>query len=381
MRQTLSARASAPATTAHHLALYGGRFQGVTDPHLKNYRTALDHGDHGVLLIGSHNQSRDLRNPFTSEERIGMWRECLTPDELKRTTFICQEDVGNRVRWSSAVQTKVSRIADERGIKNPSVAIIGHRKDGTSEYLDDFEAYDLIEQPNIDGISASDVRDEFFRIGETPYFEKWLERQKAMVPQGTIAFLDRFFETDHYAKLAIEAKKLDDYMGKWESVPFPVIFNTADAIILCGSKILMVRRKGHPGKGYWALPGGFVEHRQTVFDAALDETFQESKLDVSRQTLANAFVGMFVQDDPYRSTRGRTITFAHVFRLVMKAKGRTAAERHASLKPPRVKGGDDAELAGWFEIDEVRAMRAQIFEDHAIMIDKALDMLAPIIGR
>src|SRR3546814_17529010 len=81
------------------------------------------------------------------------------------------------------------------------------------------------------------------------------------------------------------------------------------------------------------------------------------------------------EDNPWRSTRGRTITFASIFHLKPTPRGKTPAERRKSMALPYVKGMDDAELADWKTFDEVRAMRSSIFEDHAILIDRALEQI------
>src|SRR3546814_3172086 len=71
------------------------------------------------------------------------------------------------------------------------------------------------------------------------------------------------------------------------------------------------------------------------------------------------------EDNPWRSTRGRTITFASTFHLKPTPRGKTPAERRKSMALPYVKGMDDAELADWKTFDEVRAMRSSIrSEEH-----------------
>jgi len=43
-----------------------------------------------------------------------------------------------------------------------------------------------------------------------------------------------------------------------------------------GSELLLIKRIIHPGKGFWALPGGFVEQGETVEKAALRELYEET---------------------------------------------------------------------------------------------------------
>src|SRR3546814_1739957 len=104
----------------------------------------------------------------------------------------------------------------------------------------------------------------------------------------------------------------------------------------------MVKRRGYPGKGLWALPGGFLNHRERVIEAAIREATEETGIDVSKTVLRNALVDTFFEDNPWRSTRGRTITFASIFHLKPTPRGRTPAERRKSMALPYVKGMDDA---------------------------------------
>src|SRR3546814_20412269 len=102
-----------------------------------------------IINIGSINQSRDTRNFLDFQERKSIWESAIIgefgADTLARTSFIGQEDLGNPVRWASAVEQKVSQVIRHHA-GNPDdadVAIFGHRKDPTSFYLDDFPNYVL----------------------------------------------------------------------------------------------------------------------------------------------------------------------------------------------------------------------------------------------
>src|SRR3546814_9954460 len=108
-------------------------------------------------------------------------------------------------------------------------------------------------------------------------------------------------QTSWFEDLLIEQKKIDEAAKAWEGSPYPVIFNTADAIIVQGNKLLMVKRRGYPGKGLWALPGGFLNHRERVIEAAIREATEETGIDVSKTVLRNALVDTFFEDNPWRS--------------------------------------------------------------------------------
>lgn len=96
-------------------------------------------------------------------------------------------------------------------------------------------------------------------------------------------------------------------------------------------KVLLVQRGGDPYKGDWALPGGFLRNDETAHEGALRELREETGLEAS----AIVELGVFSKVD--RDPRERVITIAW----------------YALVKPADVTGGDDAEQAAWFSIDEL----------------------------
>jgi len=63
-----------------------GRFQPFHKAHLASVRKGLDKNALLLIVIGSINKARDIKNPFTYEEREDMIRGCLT-DEQKLAYF------------------------------------------------------------------------------------------------------------------------------------------------------------------------------------------------------------------------------------------------------------------------------------------------------
>jgi 8-oxo-dGTP diphosphatase len=53
--------------------------------------------------------------------------------------------------------------------------------------------------------------------------------------------------------------------------------------------VLLTRRAINPGHGLWTFPGGFVDFGETVTDAALRETFEETGLRVDLGGLLNVY--------------------------------------------------------------------------------------------
>ncbi len=129
-----------------------------------------------------------------------------------------------------------------------------------------------------------------------------------------------------YVPSAEEVEFLKTYdPGAW---PRPSV--TADLMVLAGKeekKLLLVRRGGHPYRGFWALPGGFCEKCEPPEATASRELKEETGLDISGYRLFGIFGG------PDRDPRGWTITTAFL------------ATVNGDLTPT---AADDAAETGWF---------------------------------
>ena len=121
----------------------------------------------------------------------------------------------------------------------------------------------------------------------------------------------------------------------------------------------MIKRKAEPGRGLWALPGGFLnaDTDPSLQDAMIRELREETGIKLPVPVLVGSITDTHVFDAIDRSSRGRTIT--HCFKIQL-----------PDGELPRVKGQDDAEKAKWIPIAEVR--RDQCFEDHYDLITWAV---------
>ena len=83
---------------------------------------------------------------------------------------------------------------------------------------------------------------------------------------------------------------------------------TVDGITLYEGKIVLIRRGHEPFKGMLAIPGGFVEKDETVEQAVLRETKEETGLDAEIKHL----VGVY--SNPHRDPRGPTVSVCYVLK-------------------------------------------------------------------
>ncbi|MHA1834812.1 MAG: NUDIX domain-containing protein [Candidatus Baldrarchaeia archaeon] len=86
---------------------------------------------------------------------------------------------------------------------------------------------------------------------------------------------------------------------------------TVDAIIKTNDdKVVLVKRKNPPYKGWWALPGGIVEYGETVEEAVKREVKEETGLEVEIEKLVNVY------SDPNRDPRGHFISICFLCRRI-----------------------------------------------------------------
>ncbi|WP_019673888.1 bifunctional nicotinamide-nucleotide adenylyltransferase/Nudix hydroxylase [Psychrobacter lutiphocae] len=339
-----------PATERYKYLVFIGRFQPFHLGHKAVIDTALNRADKVIILIGSANLPRSLRNPFTVEERAEMITGAYPKHEASRIYCVGLDDaLYNDTRWLQYVQKSVRSVT---GDLQEDIALIGHSKDSSSYYLSLFPYWQSISVSNHDNLSSTPIRDSYL-LGATPTPER--------IPDASRIVLDRFKKTEEYQYLQEEAWFIDDFKKQWQNTPYPPTFMTVDAVVVQSGHILLVERRNLPGRGLWSLPGGFLDQDETLFDACIRELREETNLQVSDLALRRSRHSQHTFDDPYRSARGRTITQAYFFHLKNDPRGL-----------PEVKGGDDALKAFWLPLAELDPKK--MFEDHYAIIIKMVGL-------
>ena len=342
----------------YDIAVFIGRFQPFHLGHLEVVLTALENAKYLTILVGSATSPRSHRNPWTFEERMRLVHDSIPGHLRNRVKIKPLEDAAyNDSRWIYNVQSSVERSAWEFGFLNmPNVALIGHSKDQSSYYLKLFPQWESIEVSNHKGLDSTRIRGFYFF---TPEIEQVVDYTD-MVPAPVVTWLTEFKKTKDYSYILNEYDHIRTYKKAWEAAPYPPVFVTVDAVVVQSGHVLLVRRRAAPGKGLWAMPGGFINQQERIEDAVIRELREETGIKVPDPVLRGSIVARDVFDDPNRSARGRTITHAFLFKL----------KDDTSL--PRVKGMDDADKARWIPIIDLK--RENFFEDH-------IDIINNLIGR
>lgn len=346
-----------------------GRFQPFHLGHKHVVTEALGKAGKLIILIGSAHRPRCTRNPWTFKEREQMIRVTLPqPDNERVIIAPIMDAMYSDDLWTSTIQKCVSGAVaayHTQPHREPRVGLIGRCKDHTSYYLKLFPQWESVNVASFGVMSATDVRQSIFHA-DKGYWEDSHVSVAALVgelvPREVLDYLNEFVRSGVFAGLRDEFNFVCAYRETWNNAPYLPIFVTVDAIVVQSGHILLVERGARPGRGLWALPGGFIKPTESLREACLRELKEETRLKVPVPVLNGCIESQAVFDDPHRSARGRTVTHAFFIHL----------PRHTVL--PKVKGSDDAKKAFWRPLAELNP--TQMFEDHYFIIQRMVGQLA-----
>jgi 8-oxo-dGTP diphosphatase len=145
--------------------------------------------------------------------------------------------------------------------------------------------------------------------------------------------------------------KKGKYVYDW---PMPMVSVDAAVFAVIGGtvKLLLINRKHEPFKGKWAIPGGFIGIDEELDVAVARELAEETGLTGVKLEQMHAF------GKPGRDPRGRQITVVYMGVITEGL--------------DRVKAGDDAQKAHWFDIN---ALPPDLAFDHDEVIKFAIGRL------
>jgi bifunctional NMN adenylyltransferase/nudix hydrolase len=351
--------------------IFIGRFEPIHLGHIHVLKEASRLANEVIILCGSRNRARSIKNPWRMEDREVMItlaiEECI-PELVGRFKIKGIADYAyNDQHWAKEVGLQIARITyngySNSGAfyKSPKIAVIGHRKDASSFYLDMFPQWDFVEVSSKGDLNANDIRNVYFK--DDCRLVPFIEIAKEFLPNSVLNYLLDWSKSENYERLHKEYLFVQKYRKSWEVAPYAPTFVTTDAVMIESGHVLMIQRGGQPGNGQWALPGGFLDAAkgETIRAAGRRELVEETKIDVPPAMLLDLFkkakTGVF--DHPDRDLRGRIITHAFLIELPSRASGLS-----------KVKGSDDAAFAKWIPLYEIESMseNGEIFSDHADII-------------
>lgn len=335
-------------------AILIGRFQPLHNGHLANILQALALADKVIILLGSSYQPRTPVNPFKHSERADMITRTIAEiDSDHNFSIYPLEDFKySNNAWIAEVQSIVRN--DSPDVADRDIAILGFDKDETSWYNHAFPEWEFVELKGYIEFGSKPI--DATKVREL-YFDGHLDFMRSAVPEPVFRYMQKWSKTPAYEQMVEEYLFYKGYHKKWESAPFVPIFQTTDAVVIQGGHILLIERGHSPGKGLWALPGGFLNPRETIENCVIRELLEETKIKVPEIVLRKSITYHKVFDHPDRDLRGRTITQAFLIEL-------TGGD--GTL--PKVKGSDDAKKAKWVKLSDINNMGEMIYADHKHII-------------
>lgn len=312
------------------IGVFIGRFQPVHDGHLSAIAQAASRCKHLVILIGSADACRSPRNPWTFREREMMVSSALRAKGVHNFKILPVNDYKyNDPQWINDVRETVEHA--KQFTEYGSVTLFGYWKEG-NDYLKWFPDW------KFQGLEAT------VHIDATTIRERMWRNKDPKLPQTV---------WDDFSYYVNESYKFKDY-------PFPetLVFSCGDAVVECQGHVALIQRKFAPGRGTWALPGGFRNRAdRTTLDCAIRELQEETGIKVPEKVLRGSIVSQQLFDRNDRSAGIPRTTLAVYIRVQPDPDGRL----------PKLKPEDDAQEAQWFPLNDVLNKMA-LYDDHKAII-------------
>jgi bifunctional NMN adenylyltransferase/nudix hydrolase len=337
----------------YDLAICTGRFLLPDAANLALVRAGLERASRCLVVLRRAFMAPTPANPFRWDDRAAMLRDALTEDERDGVRI---EPV--RERWDEALLLRdVRELAATHAPRRVLWLYAGEAP------------LDLEDPPPGWSVEAAGVDDgdalataKLHALYEAEDAPAALRDLLAGVDASAAGFLRAWIREERFATVRDDWRQIAKERRQWAVAPYPVVLSTVDALVRARDRVLLIRRGRSPGKGLWAVPGGFLEPAEGVLHAALRELEEETRLPLSRQQKKQALRGMKVFDHPHRSQRGRIITHAFYFDL-------------GDVAPPAVEGADDASDAKWVPIAQLAKMEEQFHDDHFHVLESFLGPL------
>lgn len=336
------------------IAIFFGRFAPVHNGHVANIKYCKEHYDETIVFIGSSNKRRSLKNPFPISW-IEQWIKSINPNAVVKPI---NDYIYNDNKWITQAEDICYTLFNREDCE---FTVVGHHKDESSYYLDIFPTWKVHETPvYANGISATEIRNVIFNNIDSFSLKEYLN--KVTTEKIANDIVNNYIDSDLFNNLLEEKAYFAKEDKKFENYPYKdtLKFNCSDAVVVCDGNILLIQRDRAPGKGTWALPGGFVNTKETYEQCAIRELYEETCLKVPEKVIKGSLKRSKIFDNPNRNFGIPRITNAFYFNIAPDVK-------NGYSKLPKVKGSDDASNAKWIPLAEVKRM--PLFDDHSDIID------------
>lgn len=330
--------------------------------HLALLEQALQRADRVVVVLADAHQARTPATPFTLAERRQMLLDSLSASARQRVHTLPLRNWPQRAQREAAIEHGVGTLLRQWGWPSDTPVVLldcaRHAPDPQALRPGGWPCEVLEPAP---GLARTGLAERWFSAGPELTDADW-QALKAHVPEASLRAMQRLSGTPAFAELVTEWRMLQGYRQAWAAAPYPPVFVTVDAVLQCAGHVLLIERGQSPGKGLLALPGGFIDPRDSTWQSAVRELREETRLAVDDAELSTACQGMAVFDHPDRSQRGRTIT--HAFHIDL-----------GGRPLPTIEAADDARDARWVPVSELKALANRLHDDHFFILDHFLGLV------
>lgn len=334
-----------------------GRFQLPHKPHFQLIKDALQIAPVVDIGLGSANIRRNLRNPFSVEQRMALLGngdyEVSKAIRDGRINFVPLEDSYYSDQWwIEHVQRQFAATAkatSSKVLSESNVALVGCDKDSSTYYLKMFPQWEYVEVEQKAAFGATDARNSYYAHGIDNALA--IDDLKKFTTEETIDALRTVIPRQVWIDLHDRYTFCVQYKKEWGEGPH----YTADAVVIKSGHVLLIQRGQQPDIGSWAFPGGFRNKDGHLLELSLSAALRELKEETGFEldaTSTQSLIRSPIRGDyekANRDDRGDIRTTAYLFDL-----------GYGEL--PEVKGGDDAAHAQWVPIADLNA--ANMFSDH-----------------
>ncbi len=169
-----------------------------------------------------------------------------------------------------------------------------------------------------------------------------------------MTFTSKEQEKHYYEQEASEEEFLAWYKNQ-EQPQYEKPSVTVDMVLMCYNKeedqlkVALIQRKTNPYRNSWALPGGFVNPKESTGESVLRETQEETSVVISARNIEQ----LHTFSTPNRDPRGWVVTVSYL----------------AFIGEEPLTAGDDAKQVRWFALERQGETVALTDQETEILLD------------
>lgn len=358
--------------------VFGAAFDPITKAHLAIIEqvTKLKHKDDQFYVMISNNDEKDY--PTSLDDRFEVVRNTLqakfkdnkpTIIEQDRRTYLFLQDTFDHTQqiaivvgedeWDALVKGKWHHH-EKLLAKYQFIVFTRYGASAVSDSRAMAHNLDNVTVREIDfpDISSSKVRDILSRNPSCLY--------KDVQEYITRPTFESIVENELYYQNGFNYKKDEaEFIKRYQTLKVekgwaePSV--TVDILAHHDNKVLLIRRGNFPYKGYWCLPGGFFNGKQTE---EADGTIAppDADLDYAAAREFREETCIDINHTKFEQIK----TYAHVFDPRLRVVDVAFSVRVSAKDAKKAAGSDDAVDARWFDLDDLPEMgfhHKQIIDD------------------